>query len=175
MENDDARNFYTMGREAFQKGEYKQAIELLENFNTINPNFADVHNMLGQAYHSCGLFDIAVRSFQRALEINPKYTDAALSLAVTLFDLGRYDMATEIQQKLTRETESSGDRLDPFARKKLANMHAEIADIYHGLGLWEQATDECSDCLRRFRRPPVSRDCRRGNAASPRASPGLAP
>jgi len=142
MENEDVRAFYTTGREAFQRGDYQKAIELLEKFNQSHPNFADVHNMLGQAYHSVGLFDIAIKSFEKALEINPKYTDAALSLAVILFDLGRYDQATEIQQKLQKETDSSGDRLDPFARKKLANMHAEIADIYHGLGLWEQAVDE---------------------------------
>jgi len=147
MDTDDSRAKYTMGREAFKKGEFDNAIELLEEFSTTHPNFADVYNMLGQAYHSKSDFEKAIKHFEKALEINPRYTDAALNLAVTLFDLGRYEQATEIQKRFQCEAECSGDRLDPYARKKLANMHAEIADVYQGLGMYENAVDEYARAL----------------------------
>ena len=36
---------------------------------------------------------------------------------------------------------------DPFVRGKIANMHAELGDVYHGIGLFPDAVDEYEKAL----------------------------
>lgn len=131
-----------IGSEAYRCGEYEKAVKNLEEFARERSSFADVYNMLGLSYHSMGRLEEAIASFRRALDLNPRYTEVAINLAVTLFDVGRYDQASAVQESLQKEVEKRADHLDPYALKKLANMHAEVGDAYHALGLHDQAIEE---------------------------------
>jgi tetratricopeptide (TPR) repeat protein len=104
--------------------------------------YADVHDMLGVIAHSRGNFLVAERHFERALEINPAYTEAALNLAVTYNDRGKYEKAREVYSRIKVGAAGTTAGLDPFARGKLANMHADIAQAYHDAGLIREAVRE---------------------------------
>jgi tetratricopeptide (TPR) repeat protein len=102
--------------------------------------------------HSRGNFLVAERHFERALEINPGYTEAALNLAVTYNDRGKYEKAREVYGRIKVGPSGTAQGLDPFARGKIANMHADLGQAYQDAGLvreaiteYEKATALCPD------------------------------
>lgn len=80
--------------------------------------------------------------FEEALAINPNYTEAALNLAVTYNDLGRYDEAKKIYQAALAKGAESPGKLDPFVKGKIANLHAEVAQAYIDVGMIADAKHE---------------------------------
>jgi tetratricopeptide (TPR) repeat protein len=128
-----------LGREHYQKREYDKAEAALRQVVEHNDRMADVHDMLGVICHSRGNFAQAEYHFERALAINPGYTEAALNLAVTYNDRGKYEAARQVYKRI-KGTPSGG--LDPFARGKIANMHAEVGQAYADAGLGREAISE---------------------------------
>ncbi len=98
--------------------------------------------MLGVIAHSRSNFLAAEQHFERALAINPGYTEAALNLAVTYNDRGKYEAARDVYKRIRGKPTGEKEGLDPFARGKLANMHADIAQAYGELGLPRDAVLE---------------------------------
>ncbi|WP_394837802.1 tetratricopeptide repeat protein [Pendulispora rubella] len=132
-----------LGREHYAKRDFEKAEELLrEVLSASEDRFADVHDMLGVICHSRGNYVQAERHFERALSINPAYTEAALNLAVTYNDRGKYDAAREVYTRIKGSPMGTVQTLDPFARGKLANMHADLAQAYADLGLTREAIGE---------------------------------
>src|ERR1700755_210940 len=100
--------------------------------------FADMFNMLGVIHHGHGRFSQAQEMFEHALQINPNYTEAALNLAVPYNDLGKYAQAKEVYAHAIARSREQPRQLDPFAKGKIANMHARVADAYVGIGMHEE-------------------------------------
>src|SRR5574340_706908 len=134
--DDTLKQALALGRGYYLKKEYGLAEQYLTEVVEENQSFADVYNMLGVIYHDQGQYQKAQRAFEAALRLNPGYTDAALNLAVTYNDTGKYRQAQEIyQQALTRSGAAPG-KLDRFVEGKLANMYADIGDVYLSSGLY---------------------------------------
>ncbi len=142
--DDELRKLLALGRESFDKREFIDAERTLARVLEKHDAVADVHNMMGLLAHHRGDFTKAEGHFERALDLNPAYTDAALNLAVTYTDLGKYEQAQSTLVKLgTRAKKlTEAKELEPFARGKLANMHAEVAQAYADLGLVRDAVLE---------------------------------
>jgi tetratricopeptide (TPR) repeat protein len=137
----------TLGREHYQAGEYDRAEKYLAEVVEIRPTFPDVFNMLGVIYHGSGRFQEAEEAFENALQLNPNYTDAALNLSVTYNDRGKYEKAREIYARVMSNSVGQPRGLDPFARGKLANMHADLGEAYGSLGMHDEAVREYSKAL----------------------------
>ncbi len=131
-----------LGREHYAKREYEKAEQLLREVLEQDDRFADVHDMLGVIAHARGNFLQAEHHFERALAINPGYTEAALNLAVTYNDRGKYESAREIYARIKGKPSGTLAAIDPFARGKLANMHADLATAYADFGLAREAIAE---------------------------------
>lgn len=146
---ESVRYLYSTGKEAFEKLEFDAALENFLKLTDKVERFADVWNMMGQIYHDRSEFNQAVNCFEKALAINPRYVDVQFNLAVTYSEIGQYDKAQEIYQKAQKVEPGAGDdRIpDPFVRGKLCNMHAQIGDIYHGMGLFGDAIREYEKAL----------------------------
>ena len=67
-----------LGREHYAKREFDKAESLLRDALHHADRFADVHDMLGVIAHHRNDFVLAERHFERALALNPHYTEAAL-------------------------------------------------------------------------------------------------
>jgi tetratricopeptide (TPR) repeat protein len=131
-----------LGREHYGKREFDKAEPMLREVLENSDRFADVHDMLGVIAHFRGNFIAAERHFERALLINPQYTEAALNLAVTYNDRGKYEAARQVYSRIKGTPGGSLLGLDPFARGKIANMHAEVGQAYADAGLAREAIAE---------------------------------
>src|ERR1700722_4090712 len=103
---------------------------------------ADVHDMLGVICHARGNFAQAEFHFERALAINPSYTEAALNLAVTSNDRGKFEASPLVYARIKGTPGGNLAGLGPFARGKIANMHAEVGQAYADAGLPREAIVE---------------------------------
>ena len=141
------KQLLTQGRDLYHNREFEKAEKVLTQVLRENRGFADVHNMLGVIYHDAGRFTQARDCFEQALQINPNYTEAALNLAVTYNDLGQYKEAKEVYGRAMAHTKSHPRSLDPFAKGKIANMHADLGDAYQGIGFYAEAVREYKQAL----------------------------
>lgn len=74
--------------EAIQNGDHELATRELKRSLSMNPNYPDLHNLLGIAYANMGLIDDALLEFETALKIHPDYLKARLNMALTLYEKG---------------------------------------------------------------------------------------
>jgi tetratricopeptide (TPR) repeat protein len=136
------KQWLTQGREHYVKREFDKAEQLLTAVLDQQTGFADVYNMLGVIAHERGNFLVAENHFEQATRINPNYTEALLNLAVTYNDQSKYEASRHIYQQIRSARERSQDRIDPFAKGKIANMHGDVATAYEEAGLPEEAIHE---------------------------------
>jgi tetratricopeptide (TPR) repeat protein len=143
--DEHTKQLLILGREHYQKREFEKAETPLRAVLEQNDRMADVHDMLGVICHSRGNFAQAEYHFEKALTINPAYTEAALNLAVTYNERGKYEAARQIYGRI-KGTPTGG--LDPFARGKIANMHAEVGQAYADAGMPNDAIAEYEKAVR---------------------------
>jgi tetratricopeptide (TPR) repeat protein len=146
--DEQTKQWLLLGREHYDSREFDRAEPILRRVLERNDRLADVHDMLGVICHSRGNLVEAEHHFDRALAINPNYTEAALNLAVTYNDRGKYDAARQIYARIRTMASDNTHPLDPFARGKIANMHAEIAQAYADTGLVQEAIAEYEKAVR---------------------------
>jgi tetratricopeptide (TPR) repeat protein len=140
--DDHLKQLLLLGREHYQKREFDKAEYLLKQVVQQTDRFADVFDMLGVIAHSQGDFAQAEQSFERAVSLNPNYTEAQLNLMVTYNDLGKYDSAREVYARIRGRAAGGDGPADPFAMGKIANMHAEISQAYQDAGMVAEAVIE---------------------------------
>jgi tetratricopeptide (TPR) repeat protein len=140
--DDHTKQLLLLGREHYSKREFDKAEQMLRQVLEADDRFADVHDMLGVICHSRGNFAQAEHHFERALAINPSYTEAALNLAVTYNDRGKYEAARQVYASIKGGPTANAEGLDSFARGKIANMHAEVGQAYADAGMPREAIIE---------------------------------
>jgi tetratricopeptide (TPR) repeat protein len=131
-----------LGREHYDRHEYERAEHFLRTVLGANAGYADVHNMMGVIVHERGDFAGAAEFFERAVALNPSYTEALLNLAISFNDLGRYAEARDVFMRV-RQARSTGEQPgDAYALGKIANLHAGVAQAYADIGRLPDAAGE---------------------------------
>lgn len=139
----------TAGKRAYLENDLARAEKVLREAIDGGANYADIHYMLGQIYHRWGKLRQAVEHFETSVTINPAYTEALLSLSITLSDLGRYEEARSAYQRASRTVAALGAPAEGnLFRGRLANLHAELGELYRALGQHEQAIEEYRKAIR---------------------------
>src|SRR5436309_1945016 len=130
-------------KENIARGSYVAALEELQTVAERHPAFADVQNLIGLCLSLIGRPEEAVAAFERATQQNPGYVEAWVNLAITLNDLGRMDEAREAFQRAAEadEEQAVGGRMSSAAAATIANMHAELGEMYAAAGAGEQALE----------------------------------
>lgn len=146
--DDQLKQAIALGREHYDKREYDKAEQHLAKVLESQDGFADLHNMMGVIHHDNGRLDAARDAFKRALEINPTYTEAALNLSVTYNDLGDYEQAQQVYRSVVHYDAAGDEEIDPFAKGKIANLHAELALAYVEVGMSNEAIQEYRNAIR---------------------------
>jgi len=140
--DDHVKQLLLLGREHYQKRELDKAEYLLRQVVAETDRFADVFDMLGVICHAKGDFTEAERYFEKAVSLNPNYTEAQLNLMVTYNDLGKYDAARHIYTQIRHRGAGGTAKADPFAKGKIANMHVEISQAYQDAGMIPESLQE---------------------------------
>jgi tetratricopeptide (TPR) repeat protein len=131
MASVDQKELLDSARQKFINGDYAHAEPMLHQLLMINNRIPEVFQILGTIYYDKGQFSKAIKHFQRALEIDPTYTDASVGLSLILNDLGRYEEGKQIFQSAQRALDEAKKRqADPYIEEKLAKQHLQLGDMY---------------------------------------------
>src|SRR5882724_6087261 len=141
------KQLLALGREHYERREFDKADYVLRDL-ALQDGFADVFNMLGVIAHWRGDLLAAQRYFEKAVERSPAYTEALLNLAVTYNDMGKYDAAREVHAQIRQLGNSGPVPMEPFARGKIANMHADLGRAYAEAGILSEAIEEYMKAVR---------------------------
>lgn len=138
--NADAEQVFRRAERLFASGHYDQSRPLFEHIVSDHPEgYADVHNRLGVIHHMGGRVADAASCYERAVSVNPGYTEAALNLVVALNDLGRYE---EAEQVFHDAADHAAGAEEATAVAAMANRHLAQGDEYTRLGHLEDALHE---------------------------------
>ena len=138
---------YEEAKRLFEEGNYDEAEPLLKTIIQQKPTYADVLNKLGFIENLKGNLEEAVKYFERAVTINPRYTEASLNLAITYNELGEFKKAEEVMAMAAQIARDKRGKLDHFVAGKLANEHYRIGNIYLDFGLYDDAIEEYRKAL----------------------------
>lgn len=79
--------------------DWKDSRHLWEASSKTDPLSARVFNNLGDAYMNEKKYDLSVKAFSRAIEIDPNFTDAIHNLGSTYIQMEAYDLAADQYKK----------------------------------------------------------------------------
>jgi len=137
---EDFEKIYEKASEAFDQGKIVEAERLYLLLVEGHPKgYADIYNKLGIISCQKENPKNAVEYFKKALEINPRYTEASLNLAISLNDIGQYEAAGKTFSKAAEVVRLESESVDPYLYGKLANEHAKLGDLYTEIGLQDEA------------------------------------
>ncbi len=130
-------------REAFIDGNYKEAEPLLEQPSLQNSMNPEVFQMLATIYYNRGQFNKSIKTFKKALEVDPTYSDAAVGLSILLNDMGKYDEAKKVftqAQALLDQKKQIIPTLN--IEEKFATKHIELGDLYLQYKRFDSAAEQ---------------------------------
>jgi tetratricopeptide (TPR) repeat protein len=142
MEYIDSSEILQMAREAFVSGKYERAEPLLNQLLLLDNKNPEIFQMLATMYYDRGQFKKAIKTFRRALEIDPTYTDASVGLSIILNDLGRYEEGKEVFETAQRELTQVRNTTDPYVNERFAQKHVELGDMYYQYKRYPESTDQ---------------------------------
>lgn len=129
-------------RREFINGNYKVAEPLLNQLILRNSRNPEIFQMLATIAYDKGQFNKAIKTFRRALEIDPTYTDASVGLSIILNDLGRYDEGRQVFDEARSLLDKRKGLADPWLEEKLASKHEELADLYFQYQRYNEALEQ---------------------------------
>lgn len=146
-----------MGVSYLEQGNYPFALRELLNAEELDPNSAIVQNNLGQVYFLRERMDLASKSFQKAIQLQPDYTEARNNLARVLIEEGKFAAAEkELKIVFNDLTYAGGTKayinwgLSRFLQKDYTGAQSAfakvlesqsddcVANTYYGRSLFEQ-------------------------------------
>lgn len=121
-------------RELFIDGKYSEVEPLLRQPTLQNLQNPEVFQMLATIHYHRGEFSLAIKTFKKALQIDPTYTDAAVGASIILNDLGKYDEAKKIfeeaQRHLDQKKHKKQTEVSNQIEERIAQKHRELGDLY---------------------------------------------
>lgn len=106
-----------MGRFSFKEGNYDRAIDLYTKAIKKDPAHAEAYNLLGMAYrmkyrstNELEYREKEIRSFRKAINIEPENVNALVNLGSTLYDMNRKQEALPYLKKAIEIRPNHPDR-----------------------------------------------------------------
>lgn len=95
----DSDALHYLGLIAFQRGNYSDAANLIEQAIKLNDNIPAFHFNLGNAYKQLKQLDSAVAAYLEAIRLDPRFLQAHLNLGNVFKEQGKLEAATESYRK----------------------------------------------------------------------------
>lgn len=91
---------HDLGVEALRSNDFRSSLGEFQKALDLDPDLDLSHNAIGVLFHvQYREHDKAMAHYRRALEVNPKFTDARVNLANVYLDLGRHTEAVPLYQE----------------------------------------------------------------------------
>lgn len=141
-----------MVQELIQQRRFDEAIRECERcLNLSETTETDKKNalhLLGTCLYMQGQLSKSIECFKKILSIDPKHTDAAISLSIIYNDIGRYDEAKKIYQIANQSLQLKRQGADNLLDRKFALKHIELGDLYFKYHRYDDALDDYSRAAR---------------------------
>jgi tetratricopeptide (TPR) repeat protein len=134
-------------RSYFAKKNYDKAKPLFLKFIETHTGFADVYSSLAMIYYIEDDYEKSIEYYEKAISINPNYSEAIMNIIVVLHHVGEIEKTEKYLDKL-KEIKSVKGTADRYCMGKLSNMHAEIAEVYKTMLLYDEAIAEYEKALK---------------------------
>jgi tetratricopeptide (TPR) repeat protein len=156
MASVDQKEILDRARQLFIAGDYAGSETLLHQLLTINNRIPEIFHILGTIYYDRNQFSKAIKHFQRALEVDPLYTDASVGLSLILNDLGRYEEGRNVFEAAQKAlAESKKRQADPYIEEKLAKQHLALGDIYFQYERYGEALEQLYKAFGLSQKPEI--------------------
>ena len=130
--NEKQKSILESAQRYFDEGDYSKTLPLLNALLSQKVLSADVHHMLGSLHYERGEFKNSILNFQKALEVDPYFTDSSIGLSVVLNDLGKYEQGKlvfeQAQARLKQKNSNTKDNTSLNAL--IAQKHKELSELY---------------------------------------------
>src|SRR6266545_2829915 len=102
---------------------------------------------LGRSYYQKKEYARAEQYLSQVVEQNQSFADVYNMLAIIYHDTGKYQQAQEAYRQALSHSGAAPGQLDRYVQGKLANMYAEIGDVYLSAGFYPEAIAEYERAL----------------------------
>jgi len=106
---DDSLSLLQKAHSLFQSGQYLQAANCYKEYGSNTEVTDSILIYEGEAYEKASLFDQAMDCYSKALELNPKNTDACTGMGISLMEKGEYKASLIWFEKVLRIDHSIGE------------------------------------------------------------------
>lgn len=137
-----ADHLIARARERFAVQDYYGAIHLLEDIIASGRAFADAYHLLGVSFSLLGQQDRALRHFDKALALNPRYFEAHVHRGIVLNELGRREDADAAFHAAAGAAPAPVGNFPGQLAARLANHHAALGRAYAEAGAVDEALRE---------------------------------
>lgn len=128
----DANELYLAGRNRFEAGDVKGAVDAYLESIKLEPKSAEVHFNLAYAYLKLEKNSDAIKSFKQSIKLNPDKPETQYGLGLAAFRSGRFKEAAD-------------------AFKKATILNPEMAKAHYGLSLAYQELGDEKGVLEEYR------------------------
>jgi Tfp pilus assembly protein PilF len=142
-----APDLLTAARERFATRDYRGAVLLLDSAIRSGQGYADAHHLLGMCYALTEQPEQALKSFDAAVRLNPRYVEAHLNRAIVLSDLGRGTEAKQGMEQALALGAPDATGFPSMVADRLANMHADLGRAYREAGSFTKAVEHLEEAL----------------------------
>lgn len=130
-----ARAYRNLGRTYLHKGDFSKAEELITSAIKILPN-SRAYTDLGYVYENQGKFSDAIAQYEKAIEFDPKFSDAYECLGNMYLSRQEYSRALEYYKKVI---ELEPNNLDVYS--SLGDISYSLKDYPKALQFYQKAID----------------------------------
>jgi tetratricopeptide (TPR) repeat protein len=113
----DSLPYFVMGASCYRLGEYEKAFEYIQKGVDINPEYPDLHNLMGLVYLSKQRCAAATECFKRAIGLNIYYGEPYFNLArayvMNAVVKEDYELSRDLEAKFSNNIERAC-QLNPF-------------------------------------------------------------
>jgi tetratricopeptide (TPR) repeat protein len=141
------------------QGHLEAAKDLLLDIDSSGQATAESQYILGTIFHRENRLAEAVDRFKRSLQIDPHFTDSAISLSVIYNDTGHYQEGKKVFEQAEKAAHRKPGTPTPsiVLAKEISAKHMELGNLYRSLQRFDEAANEY---LKAARVDPANVDAR---------------